>query len=86
MYKRQVFIPKPKVDSAIVRFTKKVQPMIDDDKYLRFNKIVSAAFSQRRKMLRNTLSGWDISKEVQEHINFTRRPETLTIDEFVSMV
>ena len=84
--KPDVFIPKPKVDSAIVRFTKKVQPMIDDDKYLRFNKIVSAAFSQRRKMLRNTLSGWDISKEVQEHINFTRRPETLTIDEFVSMV
>jgi len=84
--KPDVFIPKPKVDSAIVRFTKKVQPMIDDDKYLRFNKIVSAAFSQRRKMLRNTLSGWGISKEVQEHINFTRRPETLTIDEFVSMV
>ena len=84
--KPDVFIPKPKVDSAIVRFTKKVQPMIDDDKYLRFNKIVSAAFSQRRKMLRNTLSGWCISKEVQEHINFTRRPETLTIDEFVSMV
>ena len=84
--KPDVFIPKPKVDSAIVRFTKKVQPMIDDDKYLKFNKIVSAAFSQRRKMLRNTLSGWDISKEVQEHINFTRRPETLTIDEFVSMV
>ena len=53
---------------------------------MRFNKIVSAAFSQRRKMLRNTLSGWDISKEVQESIDFTRRPETLTIDEFVSMV
>ena len=84
--KPDVFIPKPKVDSAIVRFTKKVRPKIDDDKYMRFNKIVSAAFSQRRKMLRNTLSGWDISKEVQESIDFTRRPETLTIDEFVSMV
>ena len=84
--KPDVFIPKPKVDSAIVRFTKKVRPKIDDDKYMRFNKIVSAAFSQRRKMLRNTLSGWGISKEVQESIDFTRRPETLTIDEFVSMV
>ena len=84
--KPDVFIPKPKVDSAIVRFTKKVCPLIKDDQYMRFNKIVSAAFSQRRKMLRNTLQGWGIPKAVQEDIDFTRRPETLTIDEFISMV
>ena len=84
--KPDVFIPKPKVDSAIVRFTKKVCPLIKDDQYMRFNKIVSAAFSQRRKMLRNTLQGWGIPKAVQEDIDFTRRPETLTVDEFISMV
>ena len=84
--KPDVFIPKPKVDSAIVRFTKKDCPLIKDDDYMRFNKIVSAAFSQRRKMLRNTLQGWGIPKAVQEDIDFTRRPETLTIDEFISMV
>ena len=84
--KPDVFIPKPRVDSAIVRFTKKESPLIDDDKYLRFNKIVSAAFSQRRKMLRNTLKGWDIPDHLQEEIDFRRRPETLTISEFASMV
>ena len=84
--KPDVFIPKPKVDSAIVRFTKKPTPLIDDDKYLRFNKIVRAAFSQRRKMLRNTLKSWDIPKEIQKEIGFNRRPETLSIEEFVSMV
>ncbi len=84
--KPDVFIPKPKVDSAIIRFTKKNPPLITDDKYQRFNKLVSMAFSQRRKMLRNTLKGWNIPKEVIEKIDFTRRPETLTIDEFVSMV
>ena len=84
--KPNVFIPKPKVDSAIVRFTKKALPSINDDKYLKFNKIVSAAFSQRRKMLRNTLKGWDIPKHIQEDIDFRRRPETLSIDEFASMV
>ena len=84
--KPDVFIPKPKVDSAIVRFTKKPTPLIDDDKYLRFNKIVSAAFSQRRKMLRNTLKSWDIPKEIQKEIGFNRRAETLSIEEFVSMV
>lgn len=81
-----VFIPKPKVDSAIIRFTKKENPLISDEKYMRFNKLVSAAFSQRRKMLRNTLKGWDIHQDLQEQINFNRRPETLTIEEFVTLV
>ena len=84
--KPDVFIPKPKVDSVIVRFTKKESPIVDDDKYLRFNKIVSTAFSQRRKMLRNTLKGWDIPEHLKEEIDFSRRPETLTISEFASMV
>ena len=53
--KPDVFIPKPKVESAIMRFTKKSKPLIQDDKYLKFNKLVATAFSQRRKMLRNTL-------------------------------
>ncbi|MFL2983579.1 MAG: 16S rRNA (adenine(1518)-N(6)/adenine(1519)-N(6))-dimethyltransferase RsmA [Candidatus Neomarinimicrobiota bacterium] len=84
--KPDVFIPKPKVDSAIVRLSKKQKPLIEDDKYLKFNKIVSTAFSQRRKMLRNTLKGWDIQKCIKDRIDFSRRPENLTIDEFISMV
>ena len=84
--KPDVFIPKPKVESAIVKFSRKEEALIEDEKYIRFNKLVSTAFSQRRKMLRNTLKGWDISNEVQERINFTRRPETLTVKEFASMV
>ena len=81
-----VFIPKHKVDSAIIRFTKKENPLICDDKYVRFNKLVADAFSQRRKMLRNTLKGWDIHPDLKKQINFTRRPETLTIEEFVTLV
>tara|TARA_B110000014_G_scaffold237974_1_gene204301 strand:- start:650 stop:1417 length:768 start_codon:yes stop_codon:yes gene_type:complete len=84
--KPDVFIPKPKVESAIVRLTKKKVPLVPDGQYLRFNKIVADAFSQRRKMLRNTLKGWDIPESIQDKINFTRRPETLTIQEFVSLV
>ena len=84
--KPDVFIPKPKVESAIVRFTKKKIPLISDEKYKRFSKIVSVAFSQRRKMLRNTLKGWDIKKEAINKIDFTRRPETLKISEFALLV
>ena len=81
-----VFIPKPKVDSAFIRFTKKRNALIEDHKYIRFNKLVRAAFNQRRKMLRNSLSSWDISDQVKEKINFSRRPETLTVQEFASLV
>ena len=81
-----VFIPKPKVDSAFIRFTKKRNALIEDHKYIRFNKLVRAAFNQRRKMLRNSLGNWDISDQVKEKINFSRRPETLTVQEFASMV
>ena len=81
-----VFIPKPKVESAIVKFTKKSAPAVVDKKYFRFNKLVSAAFSQRRKMLKNSLKSWDISEELKQKVNFNRRPETLTIEEFSSLV
>ncbi len=84
--KPDVFIPKPKVESAIVRFSRKQEALVEDGKYVRFNKLVSTAFSQRRKMLRNTLKGWDIPNAAKERINFTRRPETLTIKEFASLV
>jgi len=84
--KPDVFIPRPKVESAIVRFVKKTNPLIPDEKYKRFNRIVSAAFSQRRKMLRNSLKEWDIPGNIKNKIDFTRRPETLTISEFASMV
>ena len=81
-----VFIPKPKVDSAFIRFTKKRNALIEDHKYIRFNKLVRAAFNQRRKMLRNSLGSWDISDQLKEKINFSRRPETLTVREFASLV
>ena len=81
-----VFIPKPKVESALVRFTKKKNPIISDKKYTRFNKLVASAFSQRRKMLRNTLKSWDIPIDLQERVDFNRRPETLSIKEFASLV
>jgi len=81
-----VFIPKPKVDSAFIQFTKKRNALIEDHKYIRFNKLVRAAFNQRRKMLRNSLGSWDISDQVKEKINFSRRPETLTVQEFASLV
>tara|TARA_B100000941_G_scaffold240490_1_gene183880 strand:- start:351 stop:1118 length:768 start_codon:yes stop_codon:yes gene_type:complete len=81
-----VFVPKPKVDSAFIHFNKKRMPLVDDEKYLKFNRLVRDAFNQRRKMLKNSLSGWNISYSVKDKVNFSRRPETLTIREFASLV
>jgi len=81
-----VFIPRPKVKSSIVRFIKKDQPLVADDQYIKFSKIVTAAFNQRRKMLNNSLKSWKIPEEVREKIDFTRRPETLSIKEFAALV
>ena len=77
-----VFIPKPKIKSAIIKLVKHNEPIVSNETFSRFEKIVAAAFSQRRKMIRNTLTGFGISEEVKEKIDFTRRPETLTIEEF----
>ena len=81
-----VFIPKPKVESAIIRFTKKSSPIVADNQYVKFNKIVKMAFSKRRKMLRNSLHDFDIPVSIQEEIDFTRRPETLSIEEFAKLL
>jgi len=81
-----VFIPKPKVDSAFIWLTKKKHPLIEDDNYIKFNKIVAAAFNQRRKMLRNSMKSWEFSKLIKEKIDFSRRPESLSIEEFSLLV
>lgn len=60
------FDPKPKVDSAVIRFDlHKEPPIIPKDKKLFFN-VIKAAFSQRRKTLSNALYssyGVHLSKE-----------------------
>ena len=81
-----VFVPRPRVDSAFIRFTKKESALIADSKYVKFNNLVRAAFNQRRKMLKNSLNGWDIPEEIKNEIDFSRRPETLSISEFSKLV
>jgi len=81
-----VFVPKPKVHSTIIRLIKKQKPLIRDNQFILLEKIVWAAFSQRRKMLRNTLKGFRFDQKVVKEINFERRPETLTIQEFVKLL
>ncbi len=49
------FDPPPQVTSAVIRLTPHHQPPVEIDDMALFNKIVTQAFSQRRKTLRNSL-------------------------------
>ncbi len=77
------FRPPPKVDSSVVRLTPHEKPPVEVHDPQRFAQIVKAAFSQRRKVLRNTLKGV-VMPETMERlgINPGRRAETLTLLEF----
>lgn len=79
----QHFNPPPKVQSGVIRLTRKKEG-IDCDPIL-FKRIVKQAFSQRRKMLRNTLKPFFENDYLMDNDYFMRRPETLSVEEFVEL-
>ena len=54
-----VFIPRPRVESVLVRLERRPEPAVDPSlvSYERLNAVVRAGFGQRRKMLRRSLAG-----------------------------
>ena len=92
---KTVFIPQPNVDSAVVKLTKRDQPVVAvKDEQFFFN-IVKFSFAQRRKtILNNLFSQLENGKEKKARImaalekaeiDPTRRGETLTIEEFAKL-
>ncbi|MFZ7134645.1 MAG: 16S rRNA (adenine(1518)-N(6)/adenine(1519)-N(6))-dimethyltransferase RsmA [Eubacteriales bacterium] len=86
-----VFMPQPKVDSAVIHLKILNKPIVEVDKYI-FFKVVRAAFATRRKTLLNCLSsGLSMEKEKMEalllesNIDPKRRGETLSLDEFAQI-
>lgn len=75
------FNPPPKVNSAVLRFTRKTQPHTLS-RHPVFIRLVKTAFNQRRKMLRNTLKTFYPQQTLSEKEIFVRRPETLALEEF----
>ena len=55
---------------------------LDCDETL-FFRVVKTAFNQRRKTLRNSLKSFDLSDSLKEDTIFGRRPEQLSVQEFV---
>jgi len=77
-----VFIPPPKVQSAVIRLTRNDTEKLDCDEKL-FFKVVKQAFQTRRKTLRNALKPFGLSAEATTDPIFDKRAEQLGVPEFV---
>jgi 16S rRNA (adenine1518-N6/adenine1519-N6)-dimethyltransferase len=83
------FYPPPHVDSAVVRIRLREQPAVDTPDVGRFFRVVQAGFSQKRKQLKNSLSG-GLRLPVGEvqaallaaGVEPARRAETLSLEEW----
>ncbi len=81
---RTCFNPPPNVTSGVIRLDRNNIQQLACDETL-FVKVVKAAFNQRRKMLRNSLSGLVNDKALFENNYFTKRPEQLSIQDFIAI-
>ena len=79
-----VFNPPPKVKSAVIRLKRNNVKELGCDEKL-FVTVVKQAFNQRRKTLRNSLRSL-IPVEIIENKIFNKRPEQLSVQEFVELV
>ena len=80
----EAFDPPPKVDSAIVRMLPKAQPLECDQAAL--EAVVTKAFSQRRKVIRNCVAGMFSEAElVQAGVNPGDRPEAVGLEAYVAL-
>ena len=83
-----VFNPPPKVRSAVIRMTRNATKDLGCDPQL-FRRVVKAVFNQRRKMLRVSLRQLlpSLNPSISQSLNIdlTRRPEQLSVQEFVQL-
>ncbi len=86
------FFPRPKVESAVVHMGWKENPTVEIQDEEWFKKVVKACFGYRRKTLLNALKYSELplpesieSRMEKIGVDPRRRPETLTIEEFVRL-
>jgi 16S rRNA (adenine1518-N6/adenine1519-N6)-dimethyltransferase len=79
-----VFNPPPKVESGVLRLTRKKEYALPCDDAL-FFKVVKTAFQQRRKTMRNSLKTLNLSDNLREDIIFDKRPEQLNVQQFIGL-
>jgi 16S rRNA (adenine1518-N6/adenine1519-N6)-dimethyltransferase len=78
------FDPPPRVESAIVRMIPLAQPLVCEQ--ARLEQVVTKAFSQRRKVIRNCLAGMFVENDlIDAGVNPQDRPEAVPLAQFVAL-
>lgn len=78
------FTPRPRVHSAIVRFTPHPEPPIPAIDAAELRRVVTLAFNQRRKVLRNSLKTLLDERQIEAlGIDPRARPQSLGLEDFV---
>jgi 16S rRNA (adenine1518-N6/adenine1519-N6)-dimethyltransferase len=82
----EAFTPAPKVQSTFVRLVPHDQPPVRIEDMRRFERVVSQAFSMRRKTLRNSLRGMLGAESIESAgIDPGLRPEALGLEQFAEL-
>ncbi len=82
----EAFSPPPKVNSAVVRLVPWSEPPVSVANVNLLEKLVTQAFSQRRKTLRNTLKPLMNAEQIEaQGVDPKRRAETLSLSEFATL-
>ena len=84
---RKSFLPPPKVDSAVVHFEVSPTPLFDVKDEAFFLSVVKTAFSQRRKMISNSLKEFEGIADALDKagIDPKIRPEQLSAEDFARL-
>lgn len=89
-----VFIPQPKVDSAVMRLKLRAKPAVDVADETHFFNTVRASFTQRRKTIFNNLGAAFFDKDTKPQlrtiletcdIDPSRRAETISLEQFARL-
>ena len=78
----EAFDPQPKVNSAVVRMIPRRDFTLTDAQWNALEKVVAAAFSQRRKMLRTNLSAYADKLSLTE-IELKARAQDISVDRYI---
>lgn len=78
------FSPPPKVLSGVIKLERIEQPALEGYEKT-FSRVVKQAFSQRRKMLRNTMKTFLKDDPMLKDSFFDQRPEDLSVQDFIEL-
>lgn len=81
---KNIFYPVPNVESAVISLKRKENFHLNCNESL-FFRVVKLCFQQRRKKIRNGLKTLNLSNNLREDAIFDKRPEQLSVNDFINL-